>query len=311
MKKFVILLTLFAFLSTIALAQEGKRSEWAIITNKLGDVTAEIPVDTGQTSVKELSKSKDLWGRVGNSYVYTFSYKDNPENDSLPDSIAYAEKLGKKPSASSFAGFDSEDYKFEDDDGFTHMIIDLRANGRRYIFHSVSESISDMTVSRFFAGIKISKAREEKLSEDPLDDEIIGQPREVPAAGQGSGSGSGSGSGGYGAGIGSGRGVASDFGTGPLTPPDKTGNRPFKLLSKPRPGYTDLARTFNITGTVTVRITFLADGTIGAVEPVTKLPFGLTQKAIAAARGIRFEPVMQKSVPYSVTKTLQYTFTIY
>lgn len=310
MKKLVILLILFAILSTIAVAQTAN-PEWAFVTNKLGDVTAEIPVVTERTSAKELSEDKDLWGSAGGSYVYAFSYNDKPENGSVPDSIAYARKLGKKPSASSFAGFDSEDYKFEDEDGFKHLIIDLRANGRRYIFHSVSESISDMTISRFFASIKISKAREEKLPEDPLDDEIIGQPREQPATVQGTGSGSGRGSGGYGAGIGSGGGVAADLGTGPLTPPDKAGNRPFKVLSKPRPGYTDLARSFNIAGTVTLRITFLADGTIGGVEPVTKLPFGLTQKAIAAARGIRFEPLMQKSVPYSVTKTLQYTFTIY
>lgn len=310
MKKFVILLTLLAFLSSIAFAQDAK-PKWAVITNKLGDVTAEIPVDTGQTTAKELSKDKDLWGRAGNSYVYTFSYKDNPENVSLPDSIAYAIKRGKKPSASSFAGFNSEDYQFEDEDGFTHLIIDLTANGRRYIFHSVSESLSDNNVSRFFASIKISKAREEKLPEDPLDDEIIGQTREQPATVQGSGSGSGRGSGGYGAGIGSGGGVASYYGTGPLTPPDKSGNRPFKVLSKPRPGYTDLARTFNITGTVTLRVTFLADGTIGGVEPVTKLPFGLTQKAIAAAKGIRFEPQMRENYPISVAKLLQYSFTIY
>ena len=60
-----------------------------------------------------------------------------------------------------------------------------------------------------------------------------------------------------------------------------------------------------------LRVTFSANGSIGGITPISKLPFGLTEEAIKAARGIRFEPAMKESVPYSVTKPVEYTFTIY
>lgn len=136
--------------------------------------------------------------------------------------------------------------------------------------------------------------------------------------GQGSGSGTGQGSGsgsGSGGGDGNGNGNGRGDGNG-RTPPPPAEARPavttaFKILSKPRPGYTDAARSNNIQGTVTLRITFLANGQIGGVSAVSGLPHGLTDKAIAAARAIRFEPQMVNGVPQSVTKTLQYSFTIY
>jgi len=84
-----------------------------------------------------------------------------------------------------------------------------------------------------------------------------------------------------------------------------------KILSKPRPGYTDTARQNNVQGSVTLRITFLASGEIGSISPVSSLPDGLTEQAIAAARKIRFQPATRDGVPYTTSATVQYGFTIY
>lgn len=84
-----------------------------------------------------------------------------------------------------------------------------------------------------------------------------------------------------------------------------------KILSRPQPRYTDAARTNNVTGTVTLKVTFMANGQIGSVAPVSGLPYGLTEQAIAAAKSIRFEPAKRGGVPYSVSKTVTYNFTIY
>ena len=84
-----------------------------------------------------------------------------------------------------------------------------------------------------------------------------------------------------------------------------------KIISKPRPGYTDSARVNNIQGTVVLRVTFLANGQVGGVSVVKGLPNGLTEQAIAAAKGIRFEPAKKGGTPYAVNKNVEYSFTIF
>jgi TonB family protein len=67
--------------------------------------------------------------------------------------------------------------------------------------------------------------------------------------------------------------------------------------------YTDTARQNQVQGTVTLRVTFLANGQIEASRRSAGLAFGLTEQAIAAARSIKFEPQMVNGEPKSVTKT--------
>ncbi len=135
--------------------------------------------------------------------------------------------------------------------------------------------------------------------------------------GSGVGEGRGNGDGdGDGPGMGSGRGTGSGAGDGSSPnvekPTDPKGeNRSLKILSKPAPGYTKEARTNNVQGIVRLRVTFLANGSIGSITPVQGLPNGLTEKAIAAARQIKFEPAMKNGKPISVTKLFEYSFVIY
>ncbi len=131
--------------------------------------------------------------------------------------------------------------------------------------------------------------------------------------GEGNGNGSGSGNG-NGDGNGNGRGSGNQGIPRPPPPPPVVAvgpPTPINILSKPQPRYTDAARTNNVTGTVTLKVTFMANGQIGSVAPVSGLPYGLTEQAIAAAKAIRFEPPKRNGVPYSVSKTISYSFTIY
>lgn len=84
-----------------------------------------------------------------------------------------------------------------------------------------------------------------------------------------------------------------------------------KVLSKPRADYTDAARENQVQGTIRLRVTFLANGQIGSITPLNSLPDGLTEQAIVAARQIKFEPARRAGIPTSVTKVVEYTFTIY
>jgi TonB family protein len=63
-----------------------------------------------------------------------------------------------------------------------------------------------------------------------------------------------------------------------------------RILAKPDAGYTDEARRNNVSGQVVLRILCAETGRIHQISVVRGLPFGLTERAIAAARQIEFEP---------------------
>lgn len=133
--------------------------------------------------------------------------------------------------------------------------------------------------------------------------------------GQGTGTGTGAGSGsgsGYGSGIGDGIGSGRGSGVGgPPGPPPARVTQPLRITHKQKAQYTDAARTNNVQGTVTLRVTFLASGGIGSITTIRGLPHGLTEQAIAAARAMRFEPEMVNGVPRTTTRPVSFTFNIY
>ncbi len=87
--------------------------------------------------------------------------------------------------------------------------------------------------------------------------------------------------------------------------------RRLRLMSKPRPQYTGEARLNQIQGTVILRVTFIADGSIGDISVVKGLPYGLTEQAIAAAHRMKFQPEQADGKPTTISKQVEYTFTIY
>jgi len=112
-------------------------------------------------------------------------------------------------------------------------------------------------------------------------------------------------------GIGTGRGDGNGNGISKIAVPTSDKTLAIRILSKPSAKYTDMARKNDVEGSVRLRVTFLASGEIGAVSPVSNLPDGLTEQAIAAARGIKFEPAIRNGIPVSVIKQVEYNFSIY
>ncbi len=88
-------------------------------------------------------------------------------------------------------------------------------------------------------------------------------------------------------------------------------NAGVRILSKPQPLYTDKARENNTEGKVILEIEFKKDGNIGKVKVVTGLPDGLNEKAIDAAKKIRFLPELKDGNPKSVKKKFQFTFKLF
>ena len=63
-----------------------------------------------------------------------------------------------------------------------------------------------------------------------------------------------------------------------------------RILDKPDAGYTEEARRNKIAGRVVLRALFSENGQITQISVVKGLPFGLTERAIDAARLIKFVP---------------------
>ncbi len=86
---------------------------------------------------------------------------------------------------------------------------------------------------------------------------------------------------------------------------------PYRILSKPKATYTDRARTAGTQGTVRIVLLLGADGRIGPMLILSRLPNGLTEQAVAAARQIRFEPKTVSGKPAPTVVTIEYGFNIY
>ena len=151
-------------------------------------------------------------------------------------------------------------------------------------------------------------------------------PSSGPGTGNGIGTGTGGGIGpGEGGGLGPGRGGnigGGDFNAGGGGPGGGGGgyDRIFtgrevtskaRLLSKPEPQYTEEARKNQIVGTVVLKCVFSSNGTVTNIRTVSGLPNGLTEKAIAAARQIKFVPATKDGHPVSMWMQLEYNFNLY
>jgi len=84
-----------------------------------------------------------------------------------------------------------------------------------------------------------------------------------------------------------------------------------RFIAKTYPAYTEQARKNRVTGNVSLRVTLLANGAVGTIEVVKGLDDGLTEQAIAVAKKIVFLPQRINGVPISVTKMMEYGFSIY
>jgi protein TonB len=84
-----------------------------------------------------------------------------------------------------------------------------------------------------------------------------------------------------------------------------------RVLAKPEPQYTEEARRNAVTGSVVLRVVFSRTGEVINIRALQSLPFGLTEKAIAAARMIRFRPATRDGRPVNVYMQLEYNFNLY
>lgn len=83
------------------------------------------------------------------------------------------------------------------------------------------------------------------------------------------------------------------------------------IIFKPEPGYTEDSRRFNVTGVVRLSAVLAATGAVTDLHVIEGLPYGLSEKALAAARQIRFQPAEKDGRAVSQHVILEYNFDTY
>jgi TonB family protein len=149
-------------------------------------------------------------------------------------------------------------------------------------------------------------------------------PSSGPGSGDGIGTNRGSGVGsGEGAGAGPGRGGnvgggdnslgggRGPGGSGGIESMGQNGVGRIQILYKEKAKYTEEARQNKVQGTVVLSAVFTSDGGINSIRVIRGLPDGLTEKAIEAAKKIRFKPAEKNGAPVTVRGQLEFTFNLY
>ena len=83
-----------------------------------------------------------------------------------------------------------------------------------------------------------------------------------------------------------------------------------EILVRPEPKYTEEARRVGVQGVVILKLLLSADAQIDRIRVVRRLPYGLTESAIRAACGIKFNPALKDGQKVPEWRNLEYGFSL-
>lgn len=84
-----------------------------------------------------------------------------------------------------------------------------------------------------------------------------------------------------------------------------------KILSKPGATYTEEARANNVQGTVVLKVVLMSDGSVAGIRVIRGLPHGLTERAVEAARQLKFTRAIKNGHEVSMSTQVEYAFNLY
>jgi TonB family protein len=89
---------------------------------------------------------------------------------------------------------------------------------------------------------------------------------------------------------------------------DGPATTPVQITFKPKPVYTEEARSLKLEGEVLLEVSFSADGTLHVNRVVSGLGHGLDEAAVAAANNMRFKPALRMGQPVDSTAIVHVLF---
>lgn len=292
-------------LSITALAQgapkQADAAEWTRIDGPSGDFSISLP-STGYLVDNEDNLFRLYYIKDGMTITIAMEKKNWAKQELKGNAALIKDKTKYK-------FFDSGDFLVEQyngndgDEGHSYMWLALASSKGRYTVSVNSKTGQSVEYSRVLRSILLNqKPLFVRDSTYPLEnttvqisslktDDIILQALKQPAPKQ------------------------SKFAVQTIIEDERGDKRVFSrdllILRKPRAAYTDSARERNVNGSVSIRVTFLANGQIGPIELLTSLDRGLDRSAFEAAKKIKFLAAEVDGKPVDVKRIIEYGFNIY
>ena len=293
LKRVLLLLCTIVLVASAAMGQAGVRGtqqstqpdprSWRRYTVKGDDFSVTLPTlpamittkTYNQRTQKEL-RQRVLTTSVGSVVFYINIFENAKPKQSLQDFIAEQNANSLYDLASerevSINGISGKEYSSRS----KNLPVTAQffvTEKRLYRFAAAGSSAEHSAIKQFFSSIALGKKTEgAKVSDGP--------------------------------------GIPLDVDVGTIYLAKEVDTRP-RLISKPEPGYTEKARRKETTGAVRLTVVFSAIGEVTNIHVVQGLPNGLTEKAIDAARRIKFVPGIKDGKPVSVWMHLEYHFNLY
>jgi TonB family protein len=282
--KLPLLACLSILLASVGDAQtQTQAAAWLRYTVKGEDFSVTLPVEpwmkTSEVFVTRLQKGRlerFIEARAGKVVYRVYVYENPKPRQSLQDFVA-EQTRGSDLDLTferelNVAKFSGKQYSSHDRD-FPSTEQFFATEGRLYRFVVLGATAEHADAQQFFSSVMFGKKQEGiQILED---------------------------SGPQSSGVGPGRSV--DIGV----------DTKARLISKPEPSYTDDAKRNQIVGTVVLKAVFAASGKVTNIRVVQGLPYGLTERAIEAARKIRFVPASKEGKYVSMWMQLEYNFNLY
>ncbi|MGI9034830.1 MAG: energy transducer TonB [Pyrinomonadaceae bacterium] len=273
----------FAQQTTVQPAQQQETEIWRAFAPVLEEFTLDVPY-IAAPGIINIATAKTINSRsyrvfFNNTYYFMFSDAvKTPLQEKAVLSFVEDSAKGIAPNTV---------FSFTDKFGFYNKVLIVQSNSRIYTFQTVSPNKDHISANRFFDSLKINgtSIHAKEFDADNLDEntsESSGEQFVVSSAISGN------------------------------NPVIRTGGQttPLILQTKPRANYTEYARFYQIEGAVRVKVTFGADGKIGKVWATNKLPFGLTEAVLEAAKKIEFTPAAIDGKTVTLVKTIEYSFSL-
>ena len=281
MKPYLLLACTFILLLSFgAAAQPAKPQEWKRYTTARGEFSVELPTVPSMTTsgAYRHEVDKERWqitfGVYAEGLIYEVNVYENIEGQSLSRFITEVTANSPIDGLTEVVnhGVVGKQYLYKTASGAEQF---FATDKRLYRFRVFGAITADPQIKRFFASIVLG----------PNPDGIV---------------------------VGDGPGIP--FKQDEPDEPVYTGkqiDRKARLGIKPEPEYTEEAKQNQITGTVVLRVVFTSAGNVSDIRIISGLPYGLTDRAIEAAKKIKFFPAMKDGKNVSMWMQLEYNFNLY
>ncbi len=320
----IFFLIIILVLATFSFAQEAQKDDWIRLETVAKEITFEIPQDFSY-SFDKLGFNESNPKNSSESVAYTnLRAITSYEKETTMFFESYETNFGKKGLPfflKSFVGAKYSNFKFEEFDGI--FILDEKVSFTTFCFISTEKNTYMFAVGtreksseaklRFLSSIKVNGKNlfDNASSKFPNLSKIISiaSLQETPSELF------------YDIKIKQDKKDKKKKSTEPKIADSKpidskiisveSDTKSLAMLFIPKAAYTDDARRSLEQGIVTLKVEMLANGHIGKITVIKGLKGGLVENAIRVAKRIRFIPALQENVPVTVTKAVQYRFTVY